>query len=238
MNHQTAAPHLVHFIETWAEKSRVDVLKDGYASLSQMLDINKNNNPYKEMPKAKFMKLLSHRLERQIVLVKYLSFCFLLDSQGLDDTKRFVSLQQYDRIPSISDPCYMLSFKAWRDGKVILMAKDFKDVFFADLYALMLTHGVTVTHPDPDWITKEKKNYLVQCLRENMKYDGFKISLRPAPIFGIKEETGPINNNPALCVTYQCDGIPTTDNEIRIVHASKLFNINIPKWLAPPPVAD
>jgi len=242
MNHQTAAPHLIRFVEKWAAKSRADVIKDGYVSLSQMLDIRKNDYPYNEMPKAKFMKLLLRCLERQIVLVKYLSFCFLLDSQSLDNTKRFISLQRYNRIPSNSDHCYLLSFMLWKGGNVVIMAKDFKDVFFADLYAVMMTKGVTVTHPDPNWITRKIKNYFVKCLREIMKYDGFKISLRPVSYFGLKEETGPLNNSPdnspALCATYQCDGIPSTDNDIRIVHASKLFDIDILKWLGPPPVAD
>jgi len=70
-----------------------------------------------------------------------------------------------------------------------------------------------------------------------MKYDGFKISLRPPP-FGLSEEFFPIDNKSALCTFYKCDGIPSMDNDIRIVHASKLFDIDILKWLGPPPVAD
>ena len=212
-------PRLPQLIEKWAAQTRTAAKKDGYESLSRILDI--------QLSPTQFKKLMPRVLERQIALVKYVASGVLLNSQSLEQTEKFVSLQSYDRLHSKKDPWYTVYFHLLNGAKVFLLVRDLKNVPFADIYSVTIFHAIYVTHPEPNWITPKVLDYFVKCLKNDLKSDGFKLK------YDLWEHYGPIKKNLVLSAECDIDGMPGIDNYVHINHAQELFKMKIMDWFRP-----
>jgi hypothetical protein len=177
----------------------------------------------------KAIKLLTKRLDRQLVFIQYCATCKLLSNNSKTNIEKIIKWVKLQGllISRKTKPLYGIFLFLSDESKVFLFANDLNDIDFSDIYSATFFEGFSISNASWSYLTKAKLDATLRKIQKDMAFDQYKI------LFGIPQEYAPSRKNALIVAQCQVAGIPSIDKIAKIKKANELFNIDVLKMFKP-----
>jgi len=235
---------LLKHVNNWAIDFQKYSIVNDFENFSFLMGVEGENRKSK-----KISSFLLKSIERQVVFVKYVSLCRLLENHSkanLNAVKRLVSSQHIDPSVIKKIPQFEVFFYFSKGRKVFLFVDDLDQIDFADIYAATYFEALSISNHSWKYLTKTALNSTLKAIHDDMAYDRYDIN------FGIPDQYAPGKNNALIYAACNVERIPAPRNDFteycekimgtseididkiaKIQKANEFFGIDVLKWFKP-----